>query len=83
MHTETIILPVPIMRGEKEIKEIELQEPTVLSLQGLETMGIIRGDVAQLCVLLPRISDLSSAETKSLCFKNLAAISMRVTSFLG
>ena len=83
METQTVILPVPIMRGEKEITKIELQEPTVLALQGLETMGIIRGDVMQLCVLLPRITELSNSEVKSLCFKNLSKLSMAVTSFLG
>ena len=83
MKTFTVKLKTPIKRGETEISEIELQEPTVMALQELEVNAVIRGDVAQLVMLLPRITDLTEQEVKSLSFANIAAFSMRIVNFLA
>lgn len=80
---KVVKLPNPITRGEKEITEIQLQEPSVQSLQNLEITAVIRGDVSQILMLLPRITDLSEKEVRSLSFKNLSSLSLSVTSFLG
>lgn len=84
MKTQEITLAEPIERGDKKISKITLQEPSAQALTGLEVMSVIRGDVQQLIMLLPRICpDLEEHEAKKLSFKNIARISMAVTSFLG
>ena len=84
MPTEKIVtLPVPIKRGTKNITKVTLTEPSPTALIGLEMTGVIRGDVAQLMILLPRISDLTEAEVKAMKFKNMAKLSMSITNFLG
>lgn len=82
-NSKKVPLPTPIKRGDVEIKEVQLYEPSVQALQNLEITAVIRGDVSQMVMLLPRISDLSEQEVKSLNFKNMAALSLSVTSFLG
>lgn len=83
MTTKKVTLPTPILRGETEITEIELFEPSMAALQGLEISSVVRGDVAQLMILLPKISDLNDAEVRKLSFKNITALSLAVTGFLG
>lgn len=83
VNTKKVTLPDAIKRRSKDVKEITLSEPTVPALTGLEITGVIRGDTAQLVILLPRISELTEAEAKSLSFKNIAKLSMSVTNFLS
>jgi hypothetical protein len=84
VNKKTIKLTSPIKNGnKKEITEITISEPTITDLHGLEINGVIRGDAAQLCILLPRISELTESQVKNLSFKNISLISMKVTSFLG
>ena len=83
-NQKTITLPEPhTTKGGAQIEEVTLTEPSVPALQGLEINGVIRGDTTQLLILLPRISELTEADVKKLSFKNLAALSMSVTNFLG
>lgn len=82
-NSKTITLPEPIERTSSKLKNITLAEPTVTSLHGLEITAVIRGDTAQLMILLPRISELTEAEVNKLTFKNIAFISMKVVSFLS
>ncbi len=81
--TKKVTLPTAIKRRNKDVKEITLSEPTITALTGLEITGVIRGDTAQLVTLLPRISDLTESEARNLSFKNIAKLSMSVTSFLS
>lgn len=59
MNKETqkmIELINPIMRGEKEFKQITVLKPTVPALKGLKMLDVLQMDVDALQVLLPRIT---------------------------
>lgn len=76
-NKKVVILEKPILRGETEIKEVELLEPTIRSMKGLRVLDLLQMDVEAYGTLLPRItnpsltlaelSELSSADFISLC----------------
>jgi len=74
-------LKKPIKRGDKEISEINLQEPNSGSLRGLELMAIMRMDVTQIRKLTARISDITEAEFDTLCPSDIASVSADVVGF--
>lgn len=74
-------LKKPIKRGDKEITEINLQEPNSGSLRGLELMAIMRMDVTQIRKLTARISDITEAEFDTLGPSDIASISADVVGF--
>jgi len=83
MKSKTITLPQPMMIDGKEQTEVTINEPNIAAMQGLEMSGIIRGDVSQLMILIPKITEISSADLNKISFANMAALSLGVTGFLG
>ena len=83
MKSKKVTLPNPIKRRSSTLKTVTLNEPSVPALTGLEITAVVRGDTQQLCILLQRISELTETEVKKLSFKNIAKLSMEVTTFLG
>ncbi|GAA6939573.1 hypothetical protein AOH328_00390 [Helicobacter pylori] len=55
-NQKTVELINPIVRGEKEFKEIIVLKPTVPALKGLKMLDVLQMDVDALQVLLPRIT---------------------------
>ena len=55
-NQKTVELINPIVRGEKEFKEIIVSKPTVPALKGLKMLDVLQMDVDVLQVLLPRIT---------------------------
>lgn len=83
MQTKTVKLSKPVMIDGVETTEIQLREPTLAALSGLEIAAVIRGQVDQLMMLLPKISDLTESQCANLSFRDMAALSLAVTGFLA
>ena len=83
MKSKKITLPQPMMIDGKEQTEVTINEPNIAAMQGLEMSGIIRGDVSQLMILIPKITEISAADLNKISFANMAALSLGVTGFLG
>ncbi len=83
MQTKTVKLSNPVMIDGAETKEIQLREPTLAALSGLEVSAVIRGQVDQLMMLLPKISDLTESQCSNLGFRDIATLSMAVVGFLA
>lgn len=83
MKSKTITLPQSMMIDGKEQMEITINEPNIAAMQGLEMSGIIRGDITQLMILIPKITEISAADLNKISFANMAALSLGVTGFLG
>lgn len=83
MTEKVITLPQPMIISGSEVTEITIREPNIASMQGLEMSGVIRGDISQLMILIPKISDIGHADLNKISFSNMAALSLGVTSFLG
>lgn len=89
-NTSTITLkfPKPFIRGTGEKKVefyvVELREPNARDMTGLTTMGLTAGDVNQLSVLVPRISEpqITSQEVAKMSFNEIASISGALLDFL-
>lgn len=54
---KSVTLSAPILRGDKEIKEIEILKPNVLSLKGLKLALLFELDVDTLSLLIPRTTN--------------------------
>lgn len=54
---KTVTLSKPIIRGEKEIKDIEVLKPNVLALKGLKLALLFELDVDTLSLLIPRTTN--------------------------
>lgn len=77
----TVKLDSPIKRGEKEINEVSLRKPKAGELRGLKIVDLIQMDVAQVLILVPRISDLTEDEMQSMDTENLMTIATEVAGF--
>jgi hypothetical protein len=76
-----VTLSKPIKRGEKEITQVSLREPTAGELRGLDNFDIMRMNVTAHRSLIPRISELTANEFDQLPPKDLIAIQSEVVSF--
>lgn len=74
-------LSKPIKRGEKEIKEVTLREPTAGELRGLDNFDLMRMNVTAHRTLIPRISDITANEFDQLPPRDLIALQTEVVSF--
>lgn len=83
MQEKTIKLPIPMLVNGTEVSEVTINEPNIAAMQGLEMSGIIRGDISQLMVLIPKISEITQSDLNKISFANMAALSLGVTGFLG
>lgn len=86
--TITLKFPKPFIRGtgdnKVEFNEVVFRQPNAQDLTGLTTMGVTAGDVNQLKILIPRISDpqITSQEVAKMPFPELATISGVLIDFL-
>lgn len=80
----TVTLTRPLKRGDKEIAEISLHEPTAGTLRGLSVNDVINGKADAIITLTPRISDpkLTEAEMSAMNMRDLALISGEIVGFL-
>ncbi|OWZ82361.1 phage tail protein [Pasteurella multocida] len=82
---KVIALSVPLMRGEQEIKEIQVMKPTVLSLKGLKMFDVLQVDVNAMEVLLPRITvpKLHKSDFAQMAVEDFTELATAAVSFLG
>jgi hypothetical protein len=78
-----IRLDTPLVRGEQKIEEISLRKPVAGELRGIALADLMRGDVAALHVLLPRITSptLTPADVSSLDLVDIGNIAGEVIGF--
>ncbi len=76
MENTTIKLNKPIKRGDKEITEISLREPTAGELRGIKLLDVMQMDAGAYAELLPRIGDpvLTKAEFNQLSLSDLTQV---------
>lgn len=55
-HDNTVILDVPLKRGDVEISEIQVTKPNAGSLRGIGLAALANADVDALITILPRIT---------------------------
>lgn len=82
--TKKITLETPIKRGETEITEIEVLEPTAGQLAGVSLADLLQLDVSALLVVLPRLTQptLTPHEAANLSPADLLSLGSQVTGFL-
>ena len=88
MNKETqkmIELINPIVRGEKEFKEIIVLKPTVPALKGLKLVDVLQVDVDAMQLLLPRITQpmLHKADFVNMEVDDFTELATAAVSFLG
>lgn len=78
-----VTLIQPIMRGENEIKEINILKPNIAALKGLKMFDVMQMDVDTYCQLLPRVTSpsLTKADVLNLDPIDFTALSSEVVSF--
>lgn len=74
-------LSKPIKRGDKEITEVNVREPSAGELRGLDNHDVLRMSVSAHRKLLPRISCITANEFDQLPPKDLIALQSEVVSF--
>lgn len=88
MNKETqkmIELINPIVRGEKEFKEIIVLKPTVPALKGLKLVDVLQVDVDAMQLLLPRITQpmLHKADFTNMEVDDFTELATAAIGFLG
>lgn len=80
----TVILDTPIHRGTQTVTEVSVRRPKAGELRGLALAALLQLDVAQLQMLLPRITTpmLTRAEIDQLDPSDLMQLGAEVTGFL-
>lgn len=81
---ETIELDEPVMRGEQEIRTIQLRKPRAGELRGISLQALAEMDVSALQRLLPRITlpSLTANEVAALDLADITAMGVKVSTFL-
>ena len=84
-NDNTVILDVPLKRGDMEITEIQVTKPTAGSLRGIGLAALANADVDALITLLPRITypNLTKEECSRLELPDLIALAGKVIGFLS
>ncbi|AHB11061.1 bacteriophage putative tail protein Gp41 (plasmid) [Zymomonas mobilis subsp. mobilis ZM4 = ATCC 31821] len=79
----TIKLGYALMRGEQEIKNIELRKPVTGDLRGLSVTQLLNTDVDQMCKFLPRITTpaLMPSEIEKLPVGDFLSLAMKSLGF--
>lgn len=80
-----VTLETPIMRGEMEIKTVEVIKPNSGALRGTRLAELCNADVDSLLTVLPRITlpTLTKAECINLDPVDLVALGGKVIGFLS
>lgn len=76
LNQKTITLKQPIVRGETEIRDIQLRKPNVPALKGLKLLDLMQSDVNAISTLLPRITQpmLTKADIDKLDIADFTAM---------
>lgn len=79
----TVKLGYALMRGEQEIKNIELRKPVTGDLRGLSVTQLLNTDVDQMCKFLPRITTpaLMPSEIEKLPVGDFLSLAMKSLGF--
>ena len=85
INDNTVILDVPLKRGEMEITEVQVTKPTAGSLRGIGLAALANADVDALITILPRITypNLTKEECSRLELPDLIALAGKVIGFLS
>ena len=80
---ETITLSQPIIRGDREISDLQLRKPKAGELRGLSMADIIGMETTAILKLVPRISDpvLTDAEAADLDADDFTEITGTIRGF--
>lgn len=81
MKTTTVTLEEPIVRGDTEIKTVELRAPKAGELRGLNNFDVIQANVTAHQTLVPRISNITVNEFDALDPADLMAVQQEVIAF--
>lgn len=83
--TKSVTLSSAIKIGDKEITEINLREPMGGDLRGLSLFSVSTGDVDQLSLLIPRISDplVAKEHVQNMSAGNLFKVGEAVSGFFS
>jgi hypothetical protein len=78
-----ITLKKPIKRGETEITQFDIREPSAGELRGIRLSDLLNGDVEALMVILPRITNpiLQKNEVSALGAQDIATVAGEVMDF--
>ena len=84
-HDTTVVLDVPLNRGDVEISEIQVTKPNAGSLRGIGLAALANADVDALITILPRITypNLTKEECSRLELPDLIALAGKVIGFLS
>jgi len=84
-NDNTVILDVPLKRGDMEITEIQVTKPTAGSLRGIGLAALANAEVDALITILPRITspNLTKEECTRLELPDLIALAGKVIGFLS
>lgn len=79
----TINLKVPLKRGDTDVTEITLREPTAGNLRGVHISDLYLGKVDALIVVIPRISEpkITEEEMRRMNVRDLASMAGKVSDF--
>ncbi|MCP9308665.1 phage tail assembly protein [Zymomonas mobilis] len=83
LDNNTVKLGYALMRGEQEIKNIELRKPVTGDLRGLSVTQLLNTDVDQMCKFLPRITTpaLMPSEIEKLPVGDFLSLAMKSLGF--
>lgn len=79
--SRTVTLTRPLKRGDQEITEVTLREPSAGELRGLEMFDVIRMGVNAHRTLVPRISNITANEFDALAPRDLLSVNTEVVGF--
>ncbi|MDG9884098.1 phage tail assembly protein [Pseudomonas sp. GD04058] len=79
--SKTVTLTRPLKRGDQEITEVTLREPSAGELRGLEMFDVIRMGVNAHRTLVPRISNITANEFDALAPRDLLSVNTEVVGF--
>ncbi|GBU14565.1 hypothetical protein AwEntero_31660 [Enterobacterales bacterium] len=81
----SVVLDVPLKRGDVEITEIQVIKPNAGSLRGIGLAALANADVDALITILPRITypNLTKEECARLELPDLIALAGKVIGFLS
>ncbi|ORM74411.1 phage tail protein [Pantoea wallisii] len=84
LNQPIVVLETPIVRGESEIKQVEVVRPNAGSLRGVRLAELCQSDVDALLLVLPRITvpALTKPECHALDPVDLIALGGKVIGFL-
>ncbi|MGX2040667.1 phage tail assembly protein [Methylocaldum sp. MU1018] len=81
--SNTVKLSTPIKRGDKEITEITLREPSAGELRGVSLANLLQMEVGTVSKVLERVSEptLDAAALADLPARDLTSLSLELVNF--